>query len=96
MPSAWRSTTCPAVQVFRANPHLCLQPLFRRAIQNHLPRLLSESPRYQRRIKTLPAKYISAILAAEIASSLVYRGDREADFAEMVKGHLLRHFPQAA
>ena len=74
---------------------LCLQPLFRRVILSHLPRLLRDSPVYRRRIKNLPPKYLYAILAAEIGSSLVYRGDREADFAEMVRGHLLRNFPPA-
>jgi glutamate dehydrogenase len=77
---------------FQEHPQLCLQPLFRRAILNHLPRLLRDSPLFRRRIRSLPAKYIYAILAAEIASSLVYRGDREADFAEMIRGHLMRNF----
>jgi glutamate dehydrogenase len=75
---------------FQVNPELCLQPLFRRAILNHLPRLLRESATFRQRIKKLPAKYLYAILAAEIASSMVYQGNREADFAEMIKGHLQR------
>ena len=33
-----------------------------------------------------------AILASEIASSLVYRGDREAEFVEVLRGHLQRMF----
>jgi len=81
---------------FQQNPQLCDEPLFRRAIEAHLPRLLRENSRYRRRIKDLPAKYRYAILASEIASSLVYRGDREADFLEMLRGHLLRNFPQRA
>ncbi len=62
-------------------------------ILSHLPRLLQESPADRRRIGRLPAQYLVAILAAEIASSIVYRGDQEADFAEMVRGHILRNFP---
>lgn len=77
---------------FQGSPELSLQPLFRRALQNHIPRLLRETPAFCRRIRTLPAKYRYAILAAEIASSIVYRGDGEADFAAMVKGHLSRNF----
>jgi glutamate dehydrogenase len=76
---------------FQGHSELCLQPLFRRAILNHLPRLLRDTPAYRRRIGKLPAKYIYAILAAEIASSMVYQGNREADFAGMIKGHLLRN-----
>jgi glutamate dehydrogenase len=76
---------------FQAHPQLCLQPLFRRAILHHLPRLLRDSAAYRQRIRRLPAKYLYAILAAEIASSMVYQGNREADFAEMIKGHLTRN-----
>ncbi|TWJ32627.1 NAD-glutamate dehydrogenase domain-containing protein [Geobacter argillaceus] len=75
---------------FQRNPHLCNDPLFRQALLNHLPRLLREEPLYSSRVKELPAKYRFAILAAEIGSSLVYCGDREADFEEMLKGHLAR------
>jgi len=78
---------------FQNRPELCLQPLYRRAILSHLPKMLREEPKYARRIRNLPQKYLFAILAAEIASSLVYRGDREADFEASIKGHLLRNFP---
>ena len=78
---------------FQNRPQLCLQPIYRRAILSHLPRMLREEPKYARRIKNLPPKYLFAILAAEIGSSLVYRGDREADFESTIKGHLLRNFP---
>jgi glutamate dehydrogenase len=78
---------------FQNRPNLCLQPIYRRAILAHLPRMLREEPKYARRIKNLPPKYLFAILAAEIGSSLVYRGDREADFEAAIKGHLLRTFP---
>ena len=73
---------------FQKRPELCAEPLFRQAIRNHLPRILATE--YGDRIKNLPAKYQYAILAAEIASSLVYCGDREADFEEMLRGHLER------
>ena len=75
---------------FQKRPHLCDEPLFRQAICNHLPHILADE--YRERIASLPPKYLYAILAAEIASSLVYCGDREADFEEMLKGHLARNF----
>ncbi len=81
---------------FQQRPHLCDQPLFRQAILSHLPRLVREEPEYNSRVKDLPAKYRYAILAAELASSLVYCGDREADFEEMLKGHLTRNFSPPA
>ena len=80
---------------FEENPELYRQPLFRRTILNHLPRLLQDTPAFRKRLGRLPGKYRSAILAAEIASSMVYQGDREADFAAMIKGHLNRYLPVA-
>ncbi|GFO55814.1 amino acid dehydrogenase [Geomonas sp. Red276] len=77
---------------FQQRPSLCLQPLYRRAILSHLPRMLREEARYSKRIKNLPQKYLFAILAAEIGSSLVYRGDREADFEATIKGHVQKYF----
>jgi glutamate dehydrogenase len=76
---------------FQANPALCNQPLFRRAILHHLPRMLREDLRFRRRIGRLPQKYLFAILAAEIGASLVYHGDQQADFAEMLRRHVSRH-----
>ena len=77
---------------FQRHPEVCDQPLFIKAIEAHLPRLLRENNRYRRRIKYLPPKYRYAILASEIASSLVYRGDREAEFVAMLQVHLERRF----
>ncbi len=72
------------------NPHLCVQPLFHKALLDHLPPLIREKRKYRNRISTLPEKYRYAILASEISSSLVYRSNREADFEDLVRGHLKR------
>jgi glutamate dehydrogenase len=77
---------------FQENPGLSEEYLMRQTILAHLPQMIRDMPRYRKRITTLPAKYLAAIMASEIASSLVYRGDREADFMEMLKGHLQRNF----
>ena len=77
---------------FQRHPEVCVEPVFQRAILSHLPRMLREDAGYRARIEGLPPKCLYAILAAEIASSLVYRGDREADFKEMIQGHLARNF----
>jgi glutamate dehydrogenase len=78
---------------FQGRPELCDQPLFRRAILSHLPRIIREEPRYRKRIGRMPRKYLFAILAAEIASSMVYRGDQETDFADTLRLYLARNFP---
>jgi glutamate dehydrogenase len=79
---------------FQKRPEICLQPLFKRAIMSHLPEFLSGNSRYRQRISNLPQKYLFAILAAEIGSAMVYRGDQEADFEEFVKVFLNRNFPE--
>ncbi len=80
-------------QFFSERPQLCLRPPFRGALLRHLPALLREEPRFRRRINRLPRKYQAAILAAEIAASLVYSGNRDADFEAMVRRHLQRLAP---
>ncbi len=77
-------------EFFSSRPELCLQPPFRQAVLSHLPRMLRESAAYRQRIRKLPQKYLCAILAAEIASSLVYSGSRDADFEDMIRRHLAR------
>jgi glutamate dehydrogenase len=75
---------------FSGRPELVLQPPFRQAVIRHLPRMLQESPDFRRRIRNLPHKYLCAILAAEIGSSLVYTGSRDTDFEDMIRRHLAR------
>lgn len=77
-------------EFFSARPELCLQAPFRQAVLSHLPRMLQESATYRQRIRKLPQKYLCAILAAEIGSSLVYSASRDADFEEMIRRHLAR------
>lgn len=77
---------------FQARPELVLQPLYKKALLAHLPKMLREEPRYRQRLKRLPQKYLSAILAAEIGSSMVYRGDSDAAFEDEVRLHLQRNF----
>ncbi|MDD2852400.1 MAG: NAD-glutamate dehydrogenase [Desulfuromonadaceae bacterium] len=77
-------------EFFTARPEICLAPPFRQAILSHLPLMLQETAAYRQRIKKLPQKYLCAILAAEIGSSLVYSGNRDADFEDMIRRHLAR------
>lgn len=76
---------------FQAHPELCRQPLYQQAILDHLPKMLArkDSP-FRGRISGLPDKITFAILAGEIASSMVYHGDRQRSFFEEVEGHLRR------
>lgn len=76
---------------FQAHPEVGDRPLYRRAILDHLPAMLARagSP-FRERVERLPVKIRSAILAGEIASSLVYHADRDQAFLESVEGHLRR------
>jgi len=76
---------------FQSRPELCLREPFRKAILAHLPALL-RTARFRQRVAKLPPKYRSAILAAELGSSMVYRGDRDAEFEDVLRLHLARHF----
>ncbi len=77
---------------FQARPELAAEPIFRAAILSHLPAILREEPRFRKRIDRLPPKYRSAILAAEIGSSMVYRGNPDAEFEDMLRLHMERNF----
>jgi len=77
---------------FQRRPELCLKVPFRNALFAHLPRFIRESPRYRMRVTKLPAKYRSAILASEIASTIVYRGGFERTLEGDLKGYLGKMF----
>lgn len=79
-------------QFFQARPDLYLEAPYKNAMLSHLPAILRDTPAFRERLPKLPAKYRSAILAAEIGSSMVYRGGREEEFEDAIKLHLARHF----
>ncbi len=58
---------------FEARPEAWRRPAYRRALLAHLPALVRDDPRLRGRIERLPSKYRSAILAAELATAMVYR-----------------------
>jgi len=78
---------------FEAHPESHLRPPYRRALLAHLPRLIRESPSYRLRVRRLPSKYRSAILAAEIATTLVYRRALEPDFRAALGDYVQQMFP---
>jgi glutamate dehydrogenase len=77
---------------FQGRPERSLQTLIRRVILAHLPRMIRDEPHLRRRIATLPQKYRSAILAAELGSSMVYRGERETEFEDIIRLHIAKNF----
>jgi glutamate dehydrogenase len=77
---------------FEAHPDLALRSPWREALLAHLPRMIRERPAYAARLERLPSKYRSAILAAEVATAIVYRGGFEPDFAETLRSYVARTF----
>ena len=77
---------------FRTRPALAESPPYRRALLSHLPRFLSGNTRFRRRIARLPVKYRWAILASEIASTIVYRGGFESDLEADLKRYVRKVF----
>jgi glutamate dehydrogenase len=76
--------------LFLRNPELTSDQLLRKALLAHLPGIIRENKKYRARLNEIPEKYRYAILASEIASSLVYRSKRETDFVDQIRGHLKR------
>ncbi|MBP2673883.1 MAG: glutamate dehydrogenase [Deltaproteobacteria bacterium] len=79
-------------EYFLARPGLPLSLPFRRALMSHLPALLRGHARYRRRVSRLPAKYLCAILAAEIATATVYRGGFVRDFERDLRRYVTEAF----
>ena len=75
---------------FQKKPELLEEKLFRGVLLSHLPAFIRKSPRYRTRTKKLPMKIKCAILAVEIATSIVYRGGWEADLEGQIRGYLNR------
>ena len=79
-------------EFFQRRPQLTEQPFFKKALLNHLPAFIRERPKYRARVRSLPPKIKYAILASEIASSIVYEGGWEVDFETRLKGFVKQQF----
>jgi glutamate dehydrogenase len=62
----------------------------------HLPRIVRETVEFRDRIGRLPSKYRSAIMAAEIATTMAYRRPMESDFREMLERYVAVMFGEAS
>jgi len=82
-------------EFFEANPHLCDEPPYRSALLAHLPRIIRDTREFRGRIARLPPKYRSAILAAEIGTTMVYRHRFEPDFATALRRYVAQAFGSA-
>jgi glutamate dehydrogenase len=74
-------------EFFQERPQLADLPVYRKVILKHLPEFVRVKPKYRARIKDLPPKIKYAILASEIASTIVYEGGWEVDLETRLKGY---------
>ena len=77
---------------FQSRPELSQTGLYRKALLAHLPAFVRKHPKFRDRVRNLPRKYLSAILAAEIATTIVYRGGFERNLEEDLRNYLGRLF----
>jgi glutamate dehydrogenase len=77
---------------FQARPELTLKEPFRRTLLAHLPAVIRETPRFRVRVRNLLPKVRAAILAAEIATTIVYRDGFTTDFGQDLMAYAARRF----
>jgi len=77
---------------FRERPALANQRLFQKVLLSHLPAFIRKSSKYRARIKKLPEKIRYAILASEIATSIVYHGGWNIDLETQLKAFVKEQF----
>jgi glutamate dehydrogenase len=79
-------------RLFQSRPALAREPRYRQALLAHLPRMIREDPELRLRVERLPPKYVSAILAAEIGTTMVYREELRPDYEAALGAYVGRMF----
>ena len=74
---------------FQANPKLVHETSYKQAILAHMPALIRE-PQFQDRIDRLPEKVKYAILASKLASAMVYFGDDNTVYGDIIDAQVKR------
>jgi len=76
---------------FESNPEQLNLPKQQKAMLAHMPMIIKNSDEFGRRIQThLPEKVKHAILASKLASGLVYAGDDDSLYADIIDAQLGR------
>lgn len=75
---------------FQANPDRCGRTDHRYALRSHMPHLIRNNPGLHNRIDRLPEKVKYAILASKLASAMVYAGNDESLYEDLIDAQLKR------
>ena len=77
-------------EFFQANPDRCTRPDHREALRSHMPAMIQFNPSLHDRIDRLPEKVKYAILASKLASAMVYAGNDESLYEDLIDAQLRR------
>ena len=77
-------------EFFQANPERCNQPDHVAAILNHMPAIIRDNKKLHARIDRLPKKVTYAILASKLASTMVYAGNDDSLYEDLIDAQLQR------
>ncbi|PWQ94982.1 NAD-glutamate dehydrogenase domain-containing protein [Leucothrix arctica] len=77
-------------EFFQANPERCNQPNHISAILNHMPSIIRDNKKWHERIDRLPKKVTYAILASKLASAMVYAGNDNSLYEDLIDAQLKR------
>ncbi|RVU83359.1 amino acid dehydrogenase [Leucothrix sargassi] len=77
-------------EFFQANPERCDRPDHIAAILNHMPAIIRDNKAWHERIERLPKKVTYAILASKLASAMVYAGNDDSLYEDLIDAQLQR------
>ena len=75
---------------FEANPERTSQPDHQAAIRSHMPQMIQNNAQLHDRINRLPSKVKHAILASKLASAMVYAGNDDSLYEDLIDAQLKR------
>lgn len=75
---------------FQANPEKVQQPAYKNAILQHMAAFIREDAEFSQRIDRLPEKIKYAVLASKLAAALVYDGDSNTIYGDIIENQVKR------
>ena len=77
-------------EFFQSNPERCSLPDHQAALLSHMPAMIQNDPQLHNRIDRLPEKVKYAILASKLASAMVYAGNDDSLYQDLIDAQLKR------
>ncbi len=77
-------------EFFQSNPERCSLPNHQAALRSHMPAMIQNNAELHSRINRLPEKVKYAILASKLASAMVYAGNDDSLYEDLIDAQLKR------